>query len=182
MLICKICEILKKHLRTTASGDFDTKGLWVCDNSSLFVLCGFIRYRVILFGFMFRRYRVILFGFMFRTILSTWWRCHSIALWKLVGLRSSCVQLSYRGAILRLFAKFIDKHLLTHFMPLISFDTPWKQCFHGYQKRSLAWNRLTKICKVRKRNTSRVLFSGLYEFFSNNFYVKQIPGNCFGCL
>ena len=170
MFICKICEILKKHLRTTASGDFDTKGLWVCDNSSVFVLCGFIRYRV------------ILFGFMFRTILSTWWRCHSIALWKLVGLRICCVQLSYRGAILRLFAKFIEKQLLTHFMPLISFDTPWKQCFHGYQKRSLAWNRLTKICKVRKRNTSRMLFSELYEFFSNNFYAKQIPGKCFGCL
>ena len=159
----------EENLRTTASGDFDTKGLWVCDNSSVFVLCGFIRYRV------------ILFGFMFRTILSTWWRCHSIALWKLVGLRSSCVQLSYRGAILRLFAKFIEKQLLTHFMPLISFDTPWKQCFHGYQKRSLAWNRLTKICKVRKRNTSWILFSGLYKFFSNNFYAKQIPGKCFGC-
>ena len=41
---------------------------------------------------------------------------------------------------------------LTHFMPLISFDTPWKQAreilwfsdvFRGYQKRSVAWNGLT---------------------------------------
>ena len=42
----------------------------------------------------------------------------------------------------------VNKSLLTHFMPLISFDTPWKHqktsgfsdVFKGYQKKSVAWN------------------------------------------
>ena len=37
---------------------------------------------------------------------------------------------------------FSEKYmLLTHSMPLISFDTPWRH-FRGYQKRSVAWNGL----------------------------------------
>ena len=34
---------------------------------------------------------------------------------------------------------------LTHFMPLISFYTPWRfsDVFRGYRKRSVAWNGLT---------------------------------------
>ena len=40
------------------------------------------------------------------------------------------------------------KSPLTHLMPLISFDTPWKHqktfVFRGYQKRWVAWNGLKK--------------------------------------
>ena len=39
--------------------------------------------------------------------------------------------------------------ILTHFMPLISFDTPWfSDVFRGYQKRSVAWNGLNKFHRV----------------------------------
>ena len=39
--------------------------------------------------------------------------------------------------------------ILTHFMPLISFYTPWKHqlsdVFRGYRKRPVAWNGLKKL-------------------------------------
>ena len=43
------------------------------------------------------------------------------------------------------------KSTLTNFMPLISFDKtsedPWfSDVFRGYQKRSVAWNGLMKLC------------------------------------
>ena len=48
-----------------------------------------------------------------------------------------------------LWYNFLQKYL-THFMPLISFDTPWKHqktgcllMFSGGIKRSVAWNGLT---------------------------------------
>ena len=46
---------------------------------------------------------------------------------------------------------------LTHFMPLISFDTPWKHqkperlsVFRGYKKRSVAWNGLIVLDDFQK--------------------------------
>ena len=39
--------------------------------------------------------------------------------------------------------------MFTHFMPLISFDTPWfSDVFRVYQKRSVAWNGLNKFHRV----------------------------------
>ena len=64
---------------------------------------------------------------------------------------------------------------LTHFMPLVSFDTPWKHqknqrfsnVFRGYRKRPVAWNGLTRL---------RLGLSHLREQkFKNNFQDTLNP-------
>ena len=47
----------------------------------------------------------------------------------------------------------LKENVLTHFMPLVSFDTPWKyqmfsNVFNGYQKRPVGWNSLTNLLEV----------------------------------
>ena len=63
-----------------------------------------------------------------------------------------------------------SKVFLTHFMPLISFDTPWKhffgvsEVFRVYQKRSVAWNGLITVIKSFGAFSER---SYLFLFYSS---------------
>ena len=60
-----------------------------------------------------------------------------------------------------------ETNRLTHFMPLISFDTPWKyqktsdfpsDVSRGYQKRSVAWNGL-----IRKEISTDILKFSIFQ-------------------
>ena len=51
---------------------------------------------------------------------------------------------------------FLVKHLLTHFIPVVPFYTPWKHqkpviswCFKGYRKRPMSWNK-SQIVSLEK--------------------------------
>ena len=87
---------------------------------------------------------------------------------------------------------------LTHFMPLISFDTPWKHqktrgfsdVFREYQKRSVSWNGLKskiekwkKVWNILKANNKNIRTRSLTSFwclYCNFEYISHFF-NSFYC-
>ena len=79
--------------------------------------------------------------------------------------------------------------LLNHFMPLVSFYTPWKyqktlrfcHVFRGYTKRTVAWNRLIETDKFK--NVIPTFTSDLNQFTAKgSFIITYITGSDFGAI
>ena len=70
---------------------------------------------------------------------------------------------------------------LTHFVPMISFNTPWKDqkisgfsdVFRGCQKRTVAWNGLKRNNSPYVNNRTTSGFSSIIRKLSNGYITGQ---------